>query len=125
MSNMFFRCSSLKELNLSFFNTKDIIFTSPLFYLCLSLKEIRFKNFIIKNITNKNSMMLDEYSLKDIIFSSFFSNSKSISFDYPERKEIKSKKQYKYIKKNVCIYTIFFLIIIFIIYKFKNNINFF
>ena len=49
---MFCRCSSLKEINLSNFNTNNVIDMSLMFYECSSLKEINLSNFNTNNVTN-------------------------------------------------------------------------
>ena len=43
MSGMFYECSSLKELNLSNFNTNNVTNMSHMFYGCSSLKEINIQ----------------------------------------------------------------------------------
>ena len=45
MSCMFYNCSSLKELNLSNFNTKNVTNMSYMFGYCSSLKELNLSNF--------------------------------------------------------------------------------
>ena len=47
MSGMFSRCSSLKELNLSNFNTNNVTNMRYMFYECSSLKELNLSNFNI------------------------------------------------------------------------------
>ena len=42
---MFCCCSSLKELNLSNFNTKNVNNMSRMFWYCISLKELDISNF--------------------------------------------------------------------------------
>ena len=42
---MFYKCSSLKELNAPNFNTNNVIYMSCLFYKCSSLKELNIANF--------------------------------------------------------------------------------
>ena len=55
---MFCRCSSLKELNISNFNTNNVINMYCMFYGCSSLKELNISNFNTKNVTNMNSMFI-------------------------------------------------------------------
>jgi len=45
MNSMFNGCSSLKEINLSKFNTQNVTDMSWMFYGCSSLKEINLSNF--------------------------------------------------------------------------------
>ena len=49
MNWMFFGCSSLEELDLSNFNTKNVTNMSYMSYYCKSLKELKISNFIINN----------------------------------------------------------------------------
>ena len=47
MSYMFYGCSSLKEINISNFNTNNATDMSGMFYGCSSLKEINILNLIL------------------------------------------------------------------------------
>ena len=48
MSYMFYNCKSLKELNLSNFNTQNVTNMFCMFECCESLKELNLSNFNIK-----------------------------------------------------------------------------
>ena len=52
---MFSECSSLKELNLSNFNTNNVTIMRSMFYGCSSLKELNLSNFN-NNVTNMKYM---------------------------------------------------------------------
>ena len=56
---MFNRCSSLKEINLSNFNTNNVTNMSFMFYKCSSLKEINLSNFNTNNFTDMSYMFCD------------------------------------------------------------------
>ena len=56
MSLMFAYCSSLKELNLSNFNTNNVTDMRLMFFGCSSLKELNLSNFNIDNVTNMHFM---------------------------------------------------------------------
>ena len=47
MSCMFEKCRSLKELNLSHFNTKNVTNISGMFNTCESLTELNVNNLIL------------------------------------------------------------------------------
>ena len=47
---MFASCSSLKELNLSNFNTNNVTNMNSMFYYCSSLKELNLSNFNTNNV---------------------------------------------------------------------------
>ena len=67
MSNMFFLCSSLKELNLSNFNTDNVTNMCWMFNECSLLKELNISNFNTNNVTNMSYMFfgcLDELKMK-------------------------------------------------------------
>ena len=49
---MFYRCSSLKELNLSNFNTNNVTNMEYMFSECSSLKDLNLSNFNTNNVTN-------------------------------------------------------------------------
>ena len=51
MSHMFFGCLLLKELNLSNFNTNNVIDMGYMFYRCSSLKVLNLSNFNTNNVT--------------------------------------------------------------------------
>ena len=53
---MFSKCSSLKELNLSNFNTSNVSNMYCMFFGCSSLKELNFSDFNINNVINIGSM---------------------------------------------------------------------
>ena len=56
MGGMFYGCSSLKELNLSNFNTNNVINMECMFSGCSSLKDLNLSNFNTNNVTNMISM---------------------------------------------------------------------
>ena len=74
MSHMFNGCSSLKEINLSSFNTNNVIDMSGMFNECSSLKEINLSSFNTNNVTNMSCMFSGCSSLKEINLSSFNTN---------------------------------------------------
>ena len=56
MSCMFTGCSSLKELNLSNFNTNNVTDMRYMFDGCSLLKELNLYNFNTNNVTNMYRM---------------------------------------------------------------------
>ena len=56
MNGMFLNCKSLKELNLSNFNTENVTLMRDMFRECLSLKELNLNNFNTNNVTNMDNM---------------------------------------------------------------------
>ena len=57
MSSMFEECSSLKELNISNFNTNNVTDMSDMFKGCKLLTELNISNFNINNATNMKGML--------------------------------------------------------------------
>ena len=53
---MFYYCSSLKELDVSKFNTTNVTDMNHMFSGCSSLKELNLNNFNTNNVTNMCSM---------------------------------------------------------------------
>ena len=56
MEDMFAGCSSLKELNLSNFNTNNVTNMKCMFSRCSSLKELNLSNFNTNNVTDMYKM---------------------------------------------------------------------
>jgi surface protein len=56
MNSMFYRCSSLTELDLSSFNTSYVTDMSSMFQECSSLTSLDLSNFDTSNVTNMNHM---------------------------------------------------------------------
>ena len=56
MDEMFRNCSSLKELNLSNFNTNNVTDISYMFYGCSQLKELNLTNFNTNNVNDMSHM---------------------------------------------------------------------
>ena len=56
MSHMFRGCESLKSIDLSSFNTNNVINMSGMFFGCESLKSIDLSSFNTNNVTNMSSM---------------------------------------------------------------------
>ena len=54
---MFFECSSLKELNLSNFNTDNVTNMSYMFSGCKLLKELDISNFNVSKVNNMDYML--------------------------------------------------------------------
>ena len=85
MSWMFYNCSSLRELDLSSFNTNQVTNMSWMFDGCSSLKEINLSSFNTNQVTNLNYMFSHCSSLKNIncrdekILKEFNENKSSIS----------------------------------------------
>ena len=66
---MFSNCSSLKELDLSNFNTNKVTDMSYMFYNCSSLKKLDISNFNTNKVKVVSYMFYECSSLKDLIFS--------------------------------------------------------
>ena len=66
MDSMFSGCSSLKELNLNNFNTHNVTDISYMFCECSSLKELNLNNFNTNNVINMSYMFNKCQSLKEL-----------------------------------------------------------
>ena len=90
MSWMFYYCKSLINLNLSNFNTQNVINMNDMFCKCHSLTNINLSNFNTQNVTDMSYMFRKCSSLKkeniitkdDKVFNQFLSKEKEdeISF---------------------------------------------
>ena len=74
ISYMFYNCSSLKELNLSSFNTNQVTDMSGMFYYCSSLKELNLSAFNTNQVSNMSRMFSNCSSLKELNLSSLNTN---------------------------------------------------
>ena len=68
---VFYRCSSLKELDLSSFNTANVIGMGSMFSECSSLKSLDLSNFNTSNVTTMYGMFYGCSSLTNLDLSSF------------------------------------------------------
>ena len=66
MSGMFAGCMSLKELDLSSFNTNNVTDMREMFITCSSLKEINLSSFNTDNVTDMSFMFDGCKNLKSI-----------------------------------------------------------
>ena len=71
MSNLFSNCTSLKELNLSSFNTNQVTNMSWMFSNCTSLKKLNLSSFNTSKVTDMSWMFDNCSSLKELNLSSF------------------------------------------------------
>ena len=76
MSWMFGNCDSLTNLNLSNFNTLNVITMEGMFGNCSSLKNLNVSDFDTKNVTDMTNMFANCNSLKDLNVSNF--NTKNV-----------------------------------------------
>ena len=68
---MFYGCSSLNNLNLSNFNTQNVINMACMFYECSSLNNLNLSNFNTQNVINMSSMFFECSSLNNLNLSYF------------------------------------------------------
>ena len=66
MDYIFNGCSSLKELNLSNFNTNNLISIKEMFFDCTSLKRLNLHYFNTKNIPDTFNIFGNYVSLKKV-----------------------------------------------------------
>jgi len=71
MSRMFLNCSSLKELNLSSFNTNKVKDMSFMFGGCSALTNLNLKDFDTSQVTNMNGMFSNCDTLEELDLSDF------------------------------------------------------
>ena len=71
MTQMFYDCKSLKEVDFSSFNSLNVTSMSLMFYCCDNLTKVNFSSFNTQNVTNMSWMFNGCYSLKKVNFSSF------------------------------------------------------
>ena len=66
ISYTFFRCSFLKTLDLSGWNTSNVIVMNNMFTICSSLTSLDLSGWDVSNVTNMNNMFTGCHSLKTI-----------------------------------------------------------
>ena len=71
MSEMFYRCSSLKELNVSKFNTSKVTNMGRMFEGCSRLTSLNLSNFNTSAVTNMSEMFAGCSSLTSLNLSNF------------------------------------------------------
>ena len=71
MNGMFYGCSSLTNINLSNFNTQNVTDMGCMFNRCSSLKYINLSNFNTQKVTNMNGIFYGCSSLNNINLSNF------------------------------------------------------
>ena len=76
---MFYICSSLKELNVSSFNTNNVTNMSQMFSGCSSLKELSLSNFNMNKVNNYYLML---YGCPDELIKKIKKKYKNIKFYY-------------------------------------------
>ena len=91
MSFMFEKCFSLKELNLSNFNTRNVISIRGMFSNCKSLEKLNLSNFNNNRETIMDDLFEKCTSLKELICSNEFIREK-----YDNRNNKNSQNLYLY-----------------------------
>ena len=71
---MFYKCTSLTSINLSYFNSNNTISLSSMFFKCSSLNSIDLSNFNTNNVTDMSYIFLGCSSLTNINLSEFNTN---------------------------------------------------
>ena len=71
MNNMFDKCYNLKDIDLSSFNTENVSNMSYMFSVCSNLKNINLSSFNTKNVKDMSGMFYYCSSLKKVDLSSF------------------------------------------------------
>ena len=93
MSQMFLNCRSLKELNLSSFNTNSVQDMSQMFSGCSDLRMLNITNFDTKKVTNMNGMFAGCETLEELDLSNFDTkNVKSMDNMFQSSDALKSLK---------------------------------
>jgi len=93
MSQMFLNCRSLKELNLTSFNTNSVQDMSQMFSGCSDLRMLNITNFDTKKVTNMNGMFAGCETLEELDLSNFDTkNVKSMDNMFQSSDALKSLK---------------------------------
>lgn len=95
MSLMFANCASLKELNFSNFNTRNVVDMCGIFSFCYRLSKLDLSNFNTCNVSNMSRMFYGCLSLKELDLSNF--NIKNVIYN---RDMFRQCSRLNYIKCN-------------------------
>ena len=71
MSEMFYNCENLKEINLNNFDTKQVRSMARMFANCKLLEKVELNNFDTSNVNDMDSMFRYIQNLKELNLSSF------------------------------------------------------
>ena len=71
LEGMFYKCKSLKSLNLTAFDVSSVITMKKMFYFCTSLTSIDLSHFITNKVNNMGEMFQGCTSLKYVDISNF------------------------------------------------------
>ena len=94
MRNMFYNCNSFKSLDISLFNTKNVLNMDSMFYNCTSLTSLDISNFNIQTKTYISNMFHYCHSLIYINISNLVTDKNITIFsELPDYCEIMSNKE--------------------------------
>ena len=82
MISTFLGCSSLTSLDVSNFNTSELISLKQTFYACYSLTSLNLSSFNTQNVVNMESTFQNCYNLTSIDLSNFIINAPKVVFNY-------------------------------------------
>ena len=109
MEYLFYECSSLKEVDLSNFDTSKLRIIQSLFAGCSSLEKINLSNFNISNVALISALFSRCSSLKEVDLSSFdTSKVTSMEFMFSNCRSLKKLNLSNFNTENVEIMTKFF-----------------
>ena len=101
-SCMFYKCSNIKSIDLSSFETKNVENMSCMFANCNKLKEIDLSSLNTENVTNMSAMFSDCNNLKSLDLSSFNTqNVKDMSCMFSNCEKLKEIDLSSFDTKNV------------------------
>ena len=102
MSRMFYQCSSLTSLDLSNLNTSKVTHINALFYSCTSLKYINLSNFDTSKIKSMSSLFSYCLSLVSLDISNFnTSEVQSMNFMFHHCQSLKTLDLSNFVTSNV------------------------
>ena len=82
MTDMFYGCQTLKEIDLTGINTSNVLYMSEMFGNCYSLTSLDLSNFNTANVKNMNSMFYSCQSLTTIYAGASWSTASVEDGDY-------------------------------------------
>ena len=90
MKELFYGCSSIKSINLTNFNTRNVLYMDSMFYQCKSLLKIYLNSFNTKNLRSSSYMFYECHSIELLNLSSFIASQiKNINFMFYNCKNLK------------------------------------
>ena len=87
MEGMFYWCSKIQTLNVSFFDTSHVINMKSMFDYCSSLKKLDLSSFCTQHVIDFSSMFGECIQLEKLVLSGWDTRNADLDFKHPDREK--------------------------------------